>query len=71
MIPYKLFSQLTDRLLDFRTNPNDTTNQSLFDYEQFVNWPYAANNEQLTEWEDINNRTRIEYENKVNQLKGV
>lgn len=70
-IPYKLFERLIADLIEFRANPNDKTDDQLLKTEEFVNWPYSASSEQLLDWEAACNRTRAEFEDKVNNLKAL
>lgn len=69
MIARKLFDRLTTSLVDFRTNPCDSTNLVLITDESECGWPWNAGPEQLNEWQDICDRTRKEFDEKVRALR--
>lgn len=66
MIATKRWYELTDALLRFRTGPTQNAHAELFEMEELTGWPWSANWEQISEWDDIMNRTRAEFERLVN-----
>lgn len=70
-IPIKLFSRLTDSLIEYRKNPTAETDHILLSDEEECNWPWDASTEQKAEWQAICDRTRDEFEFKVRKLKGL
>lgn len=69
MIARKLFDRLTTSLVDFRTNPCDATNLVLLMEEAECGWPWNASAEQQKEWQEISDRTRKEFDEKVRALR--
>lgn len=69
MIPHKLFSRLTDSLMDHRNHPGPETDRVLLADEEECGWPWNASIEQLQEWDAICERTRPTFEAAVRALR--
>ena len=50
VIARKQYSQMTDLMAEFVSNPTPATDRALTNYQDSVGWPWKATQEQLNDW---------------------